>query len=223
MKAVAVYRFVLGCLVILCASGFLITSTSADTKSRRPRVLGPVKYLKWVESKNSGLSAVSENGALTYAVMYRPSEYVIIKGAHIENKRPSRKELKQRIKEIEGVEYYTFSIALNDGRKDLIKTLTRNPQEYEALLLYLANQMQHDLRLVAGKDTTGCTMFHMERTYGVTPYVKFVLGFEMSVGGKALKEDRTILFNAAVLGSGLIRLSIRKEDIQNIPKVDYKG
>lgn len=218
-----VYRFVLGCLVILCASGFFITGSNADTQNRRPRVLDPSKYLKWVESKNSGLTAVSENGALTYAVMYRPSEYVILKGTPIENKRTAGKEIKQRIKEIKGVEHYTFSIALNDGRKDLIKTLTRDSREYEALLLYLANQMQHDLQLATGKDTTGCTMFHMERTYGVTPYVKFVLGFEMPVSGKELKEDRTILFNAEVLGSGLIRLNIRKEDIQSIPKVDYKG
>lgn len=205
------------------AAGWNADSTVINiaSKNRSPTSLRPVDYISWAESNESGLRAKVSCGLLDCYIQYRPIEYIILKESEDDLSTLSRKKFKDRRKELEGLDYYTFTIALKDGRKDVVKALSGNPDEYNYLLLYFANHLQKDLKLAAGVDTLDCKLFHFERTYGITSYVKFVIGFE-PISARKKAENRIILYHGDKLGLPEISLSLAEKDIQNNPRIIFK-
>lgn len=220
-KVFSTGRLITGLLLVLLMSSYW-NPGEEDRKERKPRSLAPAAYVRWVEGRQSGLTVSQTEGTLDFRLLYRPSDYILLKENMPDKKNLTKKAWKAKKEKMEGVEYYTFSIALNDGRKDLLKSLTHGAEEYEKLLLYFAGQMQQDLRVAAGKDTVKCSLYHFERTYGITSDARFVLGFESPASPEGRKEGRALLFDAWIFGKGIIKLQLKKEDIHTIPRLNLK-
>lgn len=209
-------------LLPVCLSIFVSDAFQFDFKQAsdiKKRKLVPSAYMAWVENAQNGLIAQTTQGELDFIFQYRPLDYIILKEARGSNENLTKKIVKQRKQELEGLEYYTFFIALHNGKKDVVKTLSKGEVEYDKMIRYFAGDLQQDLRLVAGSDTVNCKLFHFERTYGITSYAQFVIGFEPSA---FLKDaDRTLFFDSDKLTTAPILLTIKKEDINNIPEVNF--
>lgn len=197
--------------------GFELKRSAIDGGNKHRRRLPPADYLRWVEDSQNGLIIKATNGALDFTVQFKPLDYIVLKEAKLHNHALNKKALGVRKAEIDGLEYYSFFISLNNGKKDIERTLSGDKDEYDKVIRYFAGDMQHDLTLVAGADTLDCKLFHFERTYGVTNYSRFEIGFNPA--NKSL--DRTIVFKADAINAGTIELRINSTNLQNIPQVNF--
>ena len=123
-------------------------------------------------------------------------------------------ELKNKIEEYKGLQYFTFRIS-TESRTELLKKNLTETNDYYGRIQYFSFDMQKDLKLIDGKDTLDCVLFHFERVYGIAPYATFVLGFPNS---KQI-NDKTLFYDEKVFGAGRIYLTIRSKNIKRLPEV----
>lgn len=69
---------------------------------------------------------------------------------------------------------------------------------------YFTNDMKNDLVLILEKDTIACQLFHFERTFGITPYLSFQIGFPYNKEWK--NKSHHIVFNDNFFNNGEIHL-----------------
>lgn len=114
-------------------------------------------------------------------------------------------------------QYITFSIRSLKGNGEFIKQITSGYDQYDELVKYFSYQLQHDMKLIEGKDTLDCMFAHFERAYDAVPYIHFMLAFDK--GKSDAPQDRTLLYNDHVLETGPVKLTILKKDFEHIPKL----
>jgi hypothetical protein len=117
------------------------------------------------------------------------------------------------------MQYLTFRISTPNLKSELLKAGISSLEEYNQRILYCSFQMQNDLKLLDGRDTLNCELFHFERVYNLAPYATFSLGFplgKMECNGKQI-NDKTLIYDDKMFGVGRINLTIKGKDIENIP------
>jgi len=170
-------------------------------------------YLAYVKNPDNGLKVSKDLNEYQFELQYKPVEFIAIneqRTIHVDTA-----IYKQRVEELNGLQYYTLKIQALAG-KEMMRTGITSEQEYSNRLQYFSDIAQYDMRLIDGNDTLTCVLFHFERNYGVAPYNNIVLGFPKTAGEV---EDRTFTFSEQVLGVGKVNLKVAKQDINNIPKV----
>ena len=170
-------------------------------------------YLAYVKNPDNGLKISKDLNEYQFELQYKPVKFIAIN-----EQRTTQIDttlFDQRIKELNGLQYYTLKIQALAG-KEMMRTGISSEQEYSNRLQYFSDLAQYDMRLVDGNDTLTCVLFHFERNYGVAPYNNMVLGFP-KIDGKT--QSKTFTFNEQVLGVGKVKLKVAKQDINNIPKV----
>lgn len=174
-----------------------------------------VEFISWVDDEENGLIVKKDLGLYKFTLKYKPLEYEIIRD--LKKLEVSEPEFLKVKSEYEGFQYFTFSIARNDGQLDLLKADLNTEQDFTKRVEYFSFQMQQDLRLVSGKDTMNCHLFHFERTYGVSSAANFLIGFE-NTGSKG---DKTLIFDDKILGTGRVKLTIDSDDLAQIPELTF--
>lgn len=179
-------------------------------------------YTSWVENKSNGLKVEKRIGDITYSALYKPCAYVAM--MDIGKKELTAERLKEKVKEYEGMQYFTFKITAPDQGQELLKWKIQSDQEYYSRLEYFSFNMQKDFKLIDGKDTLDCAMYHFERVYGLEPSATFVLAFplltqEQAGSGKRSYTDKTIGYTDQVFGGGNIYMTIRGEDLNRLPEI----
>lgn len=169
-------------------------------------------YIKWVNNSDNGLKVEKTIEDFTYSLQYKPDEYVAL--MELKKDTVSATELKKKMSEYDGLQYFNFKIE-TDSRTELLKKNLTQTNEYYARIQYFSFDMQKDLKLIDGKDTLDCTLFHFERVFGLAPYATFVLGFPKGDG----INNKTLYYNEKVFGSGKIYLTVQSENIKQIPSV----
>jgi hypothetical protein len=173
--------------------------------------LSPLEYVKWVEAESHGLNLKKQIGEFEFGLQYKPHDYIALMEKKDEN--ISSYDLNKRVAELGGLDYYTFRISSSKS-KEILSAGISSENEYYQRLEYFMSPMQDDISMVIGKDTIPCTLFHFERTYGLTPYCNFVMGFP-SV--KEENSDRKFIYNDRILGTGNVIININNSDLKNIP------
>jgi hypothetical protein len=189
--------------------------TAGNIQSFNEDELTPVDYVAWIRDAKNGLLQEKKMEELVFSAQYKPYAYVTC--MEEKKKEIQGAVLKEKISELEGMQYIDFKIALTDGQGELLKHQVSGPGEYNARINYFAFGMQHDISLVDGTDTIPCSLFHFERAYDVTPYSTFLLGFNK--GAKKGVYDKTLIFQDKTFHKGTIKLSFRREDLLNTPKL----
>ncbi|MCT4579997.1 MAG: hypothetical protein N4A35_01155 [Flavobacteriales bacterium] len=163
-------------------------------------------YKQWVENPENGLIVRKEIGQFAYELFYKPLPYQLLQA----------KDSVEATEEQQHTEYYTLKIESLDGQ-DVLKSGARDVAEYNNRLFYLADYIQQDLSLIQGGDTLPCLFAHYERNYGLAPYAKVTLAFE--VEKKATPQEKTIRFNDPVFGAGPVQFYYPTTTLNNIPKL----
>ncbi len=177
-----------------------------------PVSLSPSDYVRWVENGENGLCATKQIEDFEFSILYKPLNYVALRETNKDSVTEER--IEKNKDELKDLQYFTLKIKAKEGN-DLLKTGISTDQEYFDRLNYLSGFMQDDIKLIEGKDTLICKLFHMERNYGLAPYNNFVLGFSATKN----ENDKLVEINDKAFGVGKVILKIKKEDIQNIPQL----
>lgn len=213
----------LSVLLIVLFLNFACSDRSADfkmtenrgndvTELKTPEKLAPMEYAAWVEDKNNGLKVEKTIEEFTYTLQYKPTEYVAL----MELKKDSVRslELNKKMEEYDGLQYYTFRIS-TDSRMELLKKNLKEGNDYYGRIQYFSFDMQKDLKLIDGKDTLDCVLFHFERVYGLAPYATFVLGFPLTEG----TNNKTLFYDEQIFGAGKIYLTVQSKNCKKLPSV----
>jgi len=181
--------------------------------------VAPATYMKYVESKKNGLLIEDQINGYSLTLQFKPTDYVsLIELKNIdEGNRISEVEFDSLKKIFGSAVYFTLTIQNLNGGEDLIKSLTKDSSEAQHIFNYLNFEMQNDLHLVYGDDTLKCLLFHYEHNYGLSPYNKFLIGFEKKY--TAIDHDLTIIYDDRILNGGRHRFCIEKEKIVAIPLI----
>jgi hypothetical protein len=174
--------------------------------------LVPAEFMAWVTNKENGLKVEKTIGEFTYTAQYKPLPYVALLDLQKEN--VSSTELNKKMEEYSGLQYFTLQISTESQQELLKKDLTET-NEYYSRIQYFSFDMQKDLKLIDGKDTLNCELFHFERVFGLAPYARFVLGFPKTEH----KEDKTLFLDEKIFGSGKIYLTIQAKNNNQLPVV----
>jgi len=195
----------------------LILSVSLLAASCQRQMTQSSDYISWVEDEDNGLVVKKEIDGMEYNLLYKPHDYILAKeySANILDKG----RIEARRKELGDLQYFTLRIRAGNNN-ELMKAGIANEQEYYARLEYFMSGMQSDLYLVEGKDTLPCRMQHYERTYGMSPWNNFVLGFDNPEKNK--QEDKLLVYEDKVLGNGKVMLKIKYKAIENVPALTLK-
>lgn len=183
-----------------------------DVKQNSKTSLQVYDYINWIENTENGLNISKDINGYIFRLQYKPYSYIALleKGQEINDN-----DLCTYGKNLSGLQYYTFSIRVKDIDVSPIEYL-QYPED--ALVKYFSFDMERDLYLVEGKDTFSCVLFNFERTYGVNPWHNFVLGFETNEEDSiSFKNNKTFIFKDKIFDVGLLKMSIKKEELNNIP------
>lgn len=199
---------------------FLMAVILASFVAKQPEKLTPSEFKKWVLSPTSGLQHKVSQGSYDYIMSYLPLEFMALqqlKGDEI-NKRAFNKKQE----ELRGTEYYTFMISLNNGSKNVIKSLVEDTEiPADQMVHFMAYNLQHDIHLVKGADTLKCAFLHFEETFEITSYARFMIMFSDDTQSRRHVEDRQLIVSFPWLGDPLA-FRINKENIKSVPKVIVK-
>jgi hypothetical protein len=175
-------------------------------------------YMHWVENKNNGLLIEKNIGEITFSALYKPYPYLAT--MELRNDSINEKKIKEKIKEYEGLQYFTFKIAANDQQRELLKVNMRSEGDYYSRLEYFSFEMQHDFKLIEGKDTLDCALYHFERVYGLAPYATMVLGFPLTKAGEQKQyQNKTISYTDKIFGAGKVNMTFKGENLNRLPEL----
>jgi hypothetical protein len=180
------------------------------------------EYMFWIEDKDNGVRVEKTIGKINFSAQYKPYEYMAI--MELKNAALTEEKIKETAAAYEGLQYFTFKITATDEQKELLKVGVQSEQEYFSRLEYFSFEMQKDFRLIEGKDTLPCGLYHFERVYGLAPYATVVLGFplkkeEQDSEGKKNYEDKTLGYTDKVFGTGNVYMTIKGENLNQMPEL----
>lgn len=188
-------------LIISLVSALLLSCGSSS--------LNREKYIRYIENPENGLMVKKNIGDYQFSLLYKPTEYIILKSKDSLLTTQGMETEKQKYK---GMQYYTFRIMQNKTGEEE-SSVENNP----VLTDYLDNYAENDFLLICGKDTLPCLLYHFERSYNAAPYQNILLGFAET---KDQSLTRTLVFNDKALGTGIVKMSVSNQSIQNIPALD---
>ena len=177
--------------------------------------LTPSEIVRWVENKKNGLVVEKSVENLTFKLQYQPLSYLIanemrtnqIDAAYFAQEKAKRDDL----------QYFTLKIL--DKRQDGF--LLDSADNHDDRINYFMFDMQSDLKLVESGDSLDCQLFHFENTIGITPELRFLLGFERRKGVSE-HSDKTLLFKGSKLGLQELTLQVLSKDLAALPEMELE-
>lgn len=177
--------------------------------------LRPSDYVQWVNNPENGLLKKKIIPPLTVEVLYKPLAYIV---ANEERSNAIPKEVyEQRVKELGSLQYYTLKLGIIDENLDVTNYEVTNNAEQQERLNYLSFAMQKDIKLIDGKDTLPCKLFHFERSYDLSSARTFVLAFDQLETNQ--NQSKTLVLDLPYFKTGPIKLNYKTADLEAIPSL----
>ncbi len=174
----------------------------------------PVEYMQWVSSDESGLNKETKKAGIISKAFYRPDAYMVL--TDLGPKALTDSVIHSKKAEYNGLQYYELTLRMDST--DFIKNGSADKESYMSNLYYFTFAFQRDILLIyPGLDTLPVKLFHFERTYGVSPTKKFLLGFE-----DKNKGDRILKIDSPLLPTGVINLYFENKNIEKAKAVELK-
>ncbi len=108
-------------------------------------------------------------------------------------------------------------LSFRDGVYQFELTFKRrnaSANEFRSDDYYFLFDLQQDIELKVGEQTYPCTMYHMQRDYGLTGYSTIHVGFDL---GGPQEGDMQLIITPRPLQIGSVKLVYTKEDMAKIP------
>lgn len=175
----------------------------------------PSDYIAWVNDSDNGLLKEKSISPLEVELLYKPLPYII---ANEERSNSIDKIVyNNRLKELEGLQYYTLKLGITGQKQNVSNYEVTDDAQQQERLNYLSFAMQKDIKLIEGKDTLNCALYHFERSYDITPYRTFVLAFERKES--KIEKDKTLILDLAYFKTGPIKLNFKAADLVSVPNL----
>lgn len=177
----------------------------------------PSAFVSWVKNPEHGLVKTRKINDIQISLTYLPPAYMVCND--LKKDEISEEELAQLSAQYEDFEYYLLKIEALESGLELAKYQVANQQEYEGRIKYYSFNMQNDLmaKTTEGKEVP-CELYHFERTYNITPYSSFLIGFAKEYM-KGVKE-RTIILDEKIFNKGIVKFKWTNSEMNNIPQVE---
>ena len=172
-------------------------------------VLNIPAYFSWV---NDNLKAVKQIGTIRYELLYQPEDYILLKDRQNGIGTGATALVEE---EEDPFQYFVLTMSEEQGA-DLLKSNALNGSSYQERLRYYSFEMDKDIKLIDGKDTLACKLYHFERTYDIAPYQKMVLAFDK---GEDPAADKTFILHDQLNGSGFVKIKFPGKLFTLIPDV----
>lgn len=195
-------------------TGFL-NHIFSNSEASYPSTLKTEDYIKFCDDPATGLKKEKEIGDFIFSAFYQPKNYLALKEFKSEVSL-SKKDIESKVAEYGDLTYFSFRIQNLKDQADLLKTDLENEAHYFSRLEYLSFKMQQDLKLVNGKDTLDCVIYHYERVYNLAPYATFVVAFPKTDN----KQDIKFWYHDRLFNTGIIILNFDKKLLDNLPTPD---
>lgn len=163
----------------------------------------PEKLIAFVDNKENGFIRIKTIKEITYSSVLKPTDYLLAQQIIKEGNTALKKE------DFEDLQYFDLRINVDGFNQEFIKYNLDSNGEYQERVNYCAFGMQEDIKLIDGKDTLNCVLYHYERSFDVVPYGHFTLGFEAKKS-KTI-STKTLLFNDRLFNNGLIQFTYLPE------------
>lgn len=206
------------------ATILLLVFTAIMQSACVQQVLQPRAYMTWVEDKNNGLKITESAGDYIFNLQYKPLDYIVLINERTDT--IDRKKFDKDKEELKDMQYYTFSIAPKNGKTEMLRSNLNYGEEYYQRVQYFSFHLKDDLYLIDGNDSLPCLLCHFERSYDLTPNNKFLLAFPLSKketskreNGNKYASDKTLIYQDKLLNTGIVKLEVTKNAIDNIPSV----
>lgn len=185
--------------------------------------LTPDEYIEELEKTDNGLHKEKTIGEYTFSLQYMPLNYIAL----LEWKKANQEDFSSVKKSLEGIEHFTLRIASSDQKTPVLRVGRQSQEEFQAKLDYFSYHFQNDLYLIEGNDTIKSSWCHFERSYDLTPYENFIIGFKRkeeikSADAESVGNDKILLIKDRNFGAGIIKFNISAADIKNINKLKIK-
>jgi hypothetical protein len=177
------------------------------------------EYLAWANAPSSTRVNFINISGFTYQFEYTPTDLIALQ--HLRNKTITAASVAEEKKALGDFQYYTFRLCAPNGI-DIVKYRTASEQDKEQRSHYFSYEMEHDIRLVDGADTLKCTMYHYEKSFGVSPCTNFLLAFQVPDPARPIDQtDKTIVLQDKVFGNGLISVKLTSKNLKKIPSLVF--
>lgn len=179
------------------------------------QTLAPSDYVDWVRDESNGLKVEKEIAGQSFTLQYKPAAYEVL----MQDKDHSIS--KQNLSEYEsnsgGLQFFTLTIITAD-KQEIPASGGADENMFGERVTYMMSEMQYDFQLVDGNDTLPCVFFHCERNFSISPENNILLGFEKSADAKSI-NDKTLIYTDRILDCGPVKLTIKADDLENIPEL----
>ncbi len=186
-----------------------------NSPALKDNYISPYEYVEWVKNPEHNLNRTKEINEFTFTLLNKPLDYII----SIDQRKESitGSEYTKLKNEFGDLMYFDFTIEAAKAPTELLKYKVSGEAEYQRRVTYFSYEMQKDFSLIDDLDTLPCILFHYERTYDIVPYGKVLLGFNplKNISGKTFE----FMYHDKVFNNGYIKFTIRKSDLENIPKL----
>lgn len=176
----------------------------------------PSELIKWIKNPKNGFVKVRDMGEVQYTLQQVPTEIMVLNG--LKKERVNADEFSRELAEYSGMEYYWLRMEIPGYPNEIAQYGIGDRSEYDARIKYLSFDMQEDITMeTESGDQVPCSLFHFERTYNITPYSTFLVGFDKTL----LKEgDKTFVFNDMLFNHGKIKFYWSGTDKKQLPKLE---
>lgn len=179
------------------------------------RTYSPKEFVDYVKAADH-LNKSKTIGTVEYRLTSLPSEYMACN--ELKSNEIEQTLFEETLKEYEGTEYYMLQIEVEGSVTELAKVNLSSQEEYQQRIVYLSFGMQSDLKAVNQDGVEiPCSIYHFERTYNITPFSTFLIGFDEG----QLKDatERTIVLEDNLFENGLIKFNWSTNQLKNIPQI----
>jgi hypothetical protein len=170
----------------------------------------PIKY---AEHEGNGLRKTVSVGDVVYTVQYKPTAYII------EMEHLDKKTTEQRIKQLQGTAWFNISFSIKGYNQSPLRYQVSGLEEYNVRQDYYLNKAPKDMYLLYGKDTLYVSSYWFENNQNLSTHETMVVGFRLPEKVVRPEEDLRFSFYDRVYQNGIIKTTIKKDDLENIPGI----
>jgi hypothetical protein len=184
--------------------------------NRAPGKLSKTQLANYIHNKKNGLMQEQDVNGITVSVSYQPSSMLVMQELDAEQ----RKDASQ----IAGAEkkyqdHFYFLLRFSKNGKEAIRQLG-SFSRYSDMVQVLSFQMARFVNMTTPqRDTVQLADYLFDQTYGMNSGNTVLLSFDKT---KVVNSDELeINIGECGFGTGALKFSIKKEDIDRLPQPDY--
>ena len=172
----------------------------------------------YIEDEKNGLIQEAERNEIKFSIKYKPVDAAVAQELY--NTQISQQELDHVKERYSNLEYFTLNIS-SDKKKlgDMIKFDEKKGRQ-DSIASYVHFYMQKDFRIINGKDTSACVLYHLEQNGNISPFISISLAFEKT---KSNESEIKLIYHDKIFNTGNLIFTFLKEDIQNTPALKLKS